>query len=576
MKLSINKSILFVLVVLALMVSALGATTAYADDGAPPPAAEEAAQPPADEPAAEEPAPAEEPAAVEEAAAVAEVLEQLPEDTELVVLDEGGEALPLATEEAAEVLAAPDPYFTVGGTLYQFTAADCDPDTAGDQGCSTPIQAAIDYLAGLDATPDDGTIYVEAGTYNEGISIDGGWWSSLGDLWLMGAGSGSTMVNGYLKVDNVTNAFTVQGFTFTGYVGLESEGDVGMYDVVVDGANTDGGIYIDSQGNVELGNVSSIQSGWNGADVEVDGDITIWDSSFNDNTDTGLGAYSYGGSVTLDGVTASGNGYSGADVEAEGDIYIWDSSFTDNTDTGLEAYSDDGSLTLNRVIASMNGGRGAYVGADGDVQVFDSIFNLNHWEGLYASSSTGSVTLDGVHTFGNAEAGAYLRSTTTVDVFCSNLSSSEWGVIGSTPDLYLNGVTFSGNISGEYMNKEAGGNVWVNDDPCGAGAGGGGSKQLPPALYIVIPQTQAQLPGALGEGFSFGSAFKVELTGLGKNTPDLAFTLSFPIPAGMKDADLAVMFWNGSAWVEVTGGGLVGGSFVITVTEPGLYALVSK
>ena len=100
-------------------------------------------------PAVEEAPVTEEAPAVEEAAItdpapepVEEVLtaeETLPVSEELaiaaeapVLVDAEGEPLVLATEEAAELLIAPDPYFTTGGgsTTYSFTALDCNPDIA--------------------------------------------------------------------------------------------------------------------------------------------------------------------------------------------------------------------------------------------------------------------------------------------------------------------------------------------------------------------------------------------------------------------------------------------------------------
>jgi hypothetical protein len=637
-KLTFKNSFMFVLIILTMIFSAIGVTPALADDGTPPPPTteevaegsetSESAQPPAEEPVA-----AEEPAATEEAATpVVEVLEQLPAETSLVVLDESGVVVPLATEEAAQVLAAPDPYFTVGGTLYQFTADDCDPDTAGDQPCATPIQTAIDYLAGLDATPDDNTIWVEADEYNENVTINGSdWFSGLGDLRLIGAGSGSTTINGYLDVYNLTNPFTLQGFTFTDWVYLQSGDAVEVYDVVVDGADSYGGLYVYSGGSVTLQDVESYESSEAGADVEAVGDISIYDSTFEENAYSGLYAYSESGSITLDGVTASNNiDGDGADVEAVGDISIYDSTFEENAYDGLYVDSESGSVTLNGVIASGNGNwegdgarvyaddnisiwdsafekndyyglyarsysgsvmldgvtandnsEGARLRAEGDVQAFDSVFSDNDWYGLEAESYSGSVTLDEVMVSGGDEVGAYLESTTTVDVYCSEFSSSYWGIYAYTPDLYLNGVTFSGNTDGDYENEV--GNVWVNEYDC---------NPVPPVnspvskvtvenketgpLFIVLAQTQDQLPGALGSGNSFGSALKVALTELGKSTASLKVMLSFPIPAGMKDADLAVMFWNGSAWVEMSGGNVVGDFYVITVRNPGTYVLVSQ
>ncbi|MBU1660136.1 MAG: right-handed parallel beta-helix repeat-containing protein, partial [Chloroflexi bacterium] len=488
-----------------------------------------------------------------------------------------------------------DPYFTVGGTLYQFTAADCNPNMAGDQACSTPIQAAIDYLAWLDATPDDNTIYVEAGTYNEDIYIESWWWTDLGDLVLSGAGSGSTIVNGGLEVYS-PNSFGLSGFTFQDWVDVDAGSDVNINDVVVDGTNAKGGLYVYSDGDVTLQGVNSYQSSYAGADVYASGNINIKNSHFDDNTFYGLSASSYSGNVTLNGVTANGNGEAGAVANAyNGDALVTNSTFNDNGFVGLEAgfggfgfasspasgnlkaavLSSSGNVTLDGVTANGNGGIGAYAFTlDGDVLIFNSTFNSNGYEGFEVEAFGGSVKLDKVTASGNSELGAYLGSDTVVEVFCSTFSNNGTGVSAGTPGLNLNGVTFFGN---EVDFENQGGNVSVSDYPCGGGKDGskdGGKK--PVVLYIIIPQTSDQMPVALAEGNTFVSALKAILTDQGAKLDDLTITLAFQIPAGMKDAELAVMFWNGSAWVEVSGGSVVGDAFVITVNQPGVYVLVSK
>ncbi len=93
----------------------------------------------------------------------------LPKDIDLVEVDQNGEQLPLASESAAQILQAPDPNFNSSGFLYTFTAVDCDPMTPGDQACSNPIQQAINFSR-VNA-PDDGTIYVESGVYEENLDI---------------------------------------------------------------------------------------------------------------------------------------------------------------------------------------------------------------------------------------------------------------------------------------------------------------------------------------------------------------------------------------------------------------------
>jgi len=54
-------------------------------------------------------------------------------------------------------------------------------------------------------------------------------------------------------------------------------------------------------------------------------------------------------------------------------------------------------------------------------------------------------------------------------------------------------------------------------------------------------------------------------------------TVSFVIPDNMEDADLAILFWDGSAWVEVTGGHNTGdGHFEASTNLTGTFVLVSQ
>ena len=114
MQIKLNRFVLLLVIMAVAMTSAVRVTTVYADDGTEP-VTEESAAPSGEEetstgeeqapqesaPASEETEPAEviEPAATEEPAAVAEIIEQLPEDSALVVVNEGGDVEPLATAE---------------------------------------------------------------------------------------------------------------------------------------------------------------------------------------------------------------------------------------------------------------------------------------------------------------------------------------------------------------------------------------------------------------------------------------------------------------------------------------------
>ncbi len=205
-----------------LFFSLLIPTGVLADDSTPPPdgtsevvepqstqpatATEEPTEEPTVEPAAtEEPIASEMPAATEEAAldeGVSEVdlaaIVTAAADMEIILADDSGDPLDLGTVEAVDILTSGDPYFTVGATTYHFyqNAGDCAVNGYGGvfgTECfesSTPIQDAIDYVwnSGSPLTLTDDTIHVEAGTYNEQLTI----YAELSGLILYGDPGGLT------------------------------------------------------------------------------------------------------------------------------------------------------------------------------------------------------------------------------------------------------------------------------------------------------------------------------------------------------------------------------------------------
>ena len=371
-----------VLLIVILLLATLPAMSALADDPTPPPTVtEEPVQPPTDQPAVvttsdtpiatdevtplptatDEPVQSatdesavvtetdvQTPVPTDDAAGAADVLPQLPADTSMTVLDQNNEPVPLASQAAVDTLAVPDPYFTVSGTLYQFSAADCDPGTSGNQPCASPLQAAIDYLSSMNATPDDGTIYVESGTYNENLKIDGaGWTSTPGNLTLAGLnGSSATTVNGDLEVTNLTNSFTLQGFTFSGTVYIEANGGVDVNDVVVKNSSAFVSLEIYSNNNVNLNDTNVSGNAAYGASVDTYGDVNVTNGTFSNNGKTGLYINSHYHHVTLDQVNANENGEYGVGT-LDSDVGATNSTFNGNTKTGLIVYNSDGNNSLS-------------------------------------------------------------------------------------------------------------------------------------------------------------------------------------------------------------------------------------
>ena len=88
------------------------------------------------------------------------------------------------------------------------------------------------------------------------------------------------------------------------------------------------------------------------------------------------------------------------------------------------------------------------------------------------------------------------------------------------------------------------------------------------------------LPGALPSGATQLASLEAKVTSGGSDLAELPsggkITFKFPIPAGTDESTLVVLFWNGSAWVEVSGGLVIDGYYVVTVEKPGNYVLATQ
>ena len=99
---------------------------------------------------------------------------------ELQLTDSNGDALPLGSQEAAEVLANSDPFFyntvahpdAFGHTMATNTWVGY---TLTGTGCPTNVVcyiAAKPFQATVNATPANATIYVASGTYDEDVVLN--------------------------------------------------------------------------------------------------------------------------------------------------------------------------------------------------------------------------------------------------------------------------------------------------------------------------------------------------------------------------------------------------------------------
>jgi len=432
-----------------LLLSLTLVTPAFADEAPPLPAPTEDAAPAADtssEAAAEgqESTPPSETEASESAPpeqSVAEILEQLPADTELVIVDENGEALPLASEAAEEAIVLKDPIWCPVGVAPK----------PGIGGCSNSFVSLSALVAGFIPPAKNGVIWIEAGTdTGSQVVINGA------GTWAPAANNSLTLQGGW--VGGLTGNAAIVGTTVfdTAISIVNWNGIVTVNDITLDGANNTaysayGSLYVQTTKNIVVNNVMSVNSAGAGNDgVYLDNtssttqaSITIKNSIFNGNTYRGATILS-DGAVTLNNVTAHFNGNSGIFINNNTDstasvVSVTKGFFNQNTSDGL-FISSNGAVTLNQITASTNF-------ADG-VEITNS-----------AATTKQAVTISGF-LIASGNAGDGLKIASKGNVTITNLTTDTNGGFGTTINntasgtdgaaVTINGLnnSTSGNTSG--------------------------------------------------------------------------------------------------------------------------------
>jgi hypothetical protein len=491
-------------VLLALIFSTTWTVPAYADDSAPPPAeptteesttpensapvesvadediatieeptaaaeesatVEEATQEENSAPA-EEIAPEETPAQVEitepaEDASLTEILEQMPEGTEVVVTDEAGEALPLVTEEAAEVVVNGDPQWCPTGVAPG--GAGCSPafdyfTKVNDDGSQPTWAGLIAWLNHADnalTVSKAGTIWIAwnyddpdtAGTSEVtpielngsavastmetfALTIQGGWGGTLGStllkesnpmststlsvpLWLTGWKAAVTLKN--IVFDNVT----YNGANSSALL-VETTGNILLDQVKAENnTNASGDIH-----GATLDNRNRDEN--NGAELGTGlGTVTINNSAFNKNDGNGLEVYS-DAIVTTNNLIANQNAKGGVIIDNDSNTTATPDKtvtmkgfkeFNDNTDgDGLRIFSK-GAISLGNIIATNNGGHGLSIDnreskANAGVTINGSNYFNNNGDpttgyGAYILTH-GIVTLNSINASDNGNSGVFI------------------------------------------------------------------------------------------------------------------------------------------------------------------------
>jgi hypothetical protein len=464
-------------------------------------ATEQTPEQPAQE-AEEQPAPVE--ATEPEELDLSKILEQAPEGTEVVVLDENGEPLAMATQEAADSILVGDPMWCPVGDVT--VTANCvnNATVAG----LLPLLVSKNepgtiYFMSTYASNDalfDGTNSNLSLLMDDNLTIQGGW-NGVTTLAAPINYSGDSTFSVPLKVVNWGANVTLNDIVLTGAndsfasLQIETTGTIDVNDVDVTG-NTTGsgadldtcmydsgtglctgtgsitvddstfnsnafkGLVTDSASDTDLTNVAADTNGLAGAEItgyddDGTGDVTVTNSHFSGS----IGGYGLDvlsdGIITLSNVVADSNFTGGILLDATGGTgtisVVAASHASSNTGTGLDARSN-GDITLTGFTADTNGANGAYLIAygTGNIDVNGtSGFSGNANYGLFAKSAAGDIDLSLVTANTNSAHGAFLKTysggNVTVANSTFNTNTLSGLVVVSSGQVDLNNVTADGN-----------------------------------------------------------------------------------------------------------------------------------
>ena len=363
-----------------------------------------------------------------EQAPITELLTQAPENTDLVVLDENGEALPLTSQEALNTILETDPMWCPAGVL------------PGGVGCTTNFATIALLIADMSTNAttydENGVIYFTStpgasfsltsavssfNTLNDfNLTLQGGWNG------LNGASATFTSQTNFgsntLTIGSLANPWvgniTLNNFSFSG---VSSSSAITVYT---------------STGNITLDNVDvAEQTGsFNTALLNsISGNITVQNGSIFD------------GNNTAPPTNGQSSGFSA--TTGTGSITISDTTFQESRQNGSNTY--DGAtlsaptVTLTNVIAQNNDGDGITINNANIVTLSNVTATGNGTE----SGANGLSGNDGSGVFINGNAGS--RVIIIGGTFTNN---QEYGVEVASPANTALYIQTKPNCSGNDSN----------------------------------------------------------------------------------------------------------------------------
>ena len=442
---------LFLILVVCVNLFTAGSARADGETPTEPPAptrvetesTEAATEVPTELPVEETPVPVESTPVPEETIAtpIAEILTQVPESTQVVVLNETGDSIPLASEEAAEIMGVVDPMWCPEGVL------------PGGPGCTKNFTSIASLINNMESSPgifaQNGIVYFTSNPGSGKFHLDpttltGGAFETLNNfnLTLQGGWNGDTTAPSFSGQTDFGTQNIIIGTSVNPWVG-----NITLNDILLNNATqTSITVYTDS-GDIRLNNVdvNNQRGGDNTAILSSSsGDIAVTNGTFDGN-----GTNSSGFSATT----------------TTGEITISDSSFTDNrvgTGTRDGATLSATTVTLTNVTATNNDGDGITIN-NASVVTLNNVVATNNGtnppgsgpndgSGVVVNGPAGtSVFVNGGSFSSNLEYGIEVGDPANTTIYVGTNPICTDNVYGCSNDMFVSDGTapvITPNISG--------------------------------------------------------------------------------------------------------------------------------
>lgn len=372
---------------------------------------------------------------VTEAPTLLEAQQAIPESTNIVVLDENGQPLPLATQQTAEIVANSDPVWCPAGQA----------PTPGANGCSVSFATLTDLVNGIGVTINQsGTIWITSGLSPEPgpVAIDGA-------IYSMWANNALTMQGGWSGINGDSTIGSSSVFSVPISI-TNWGGDVTLNNLTLNGTplTAGTGLHVETKGTIH-GKDIVVTNHFSGADLYGVNGVTITGTNtFSDNYVSGLSVVSLQGAVTLNNLTTSNINGNGAYIFGATGITLTGTNIFNNDAYGGIWAQSPGAISINNLTVSNTGdGIGAYLSSGGDLTMTGTnVFTGNISGGLSASFG-GNATLNNVTADFNGKGNGSGNAWIAVPGSGVSLTSS-----GGNGDVIFTGINyFRGNGSAELI-----------------------------------------------------------------------------------------------------------------------------